>query len=538
MTIGHTTGPLGQKPVPRKDRVFDNYRAQIQRRFTDITVDERTRLFTTDVEDLFTTFLKALPDYERQYHNCNACRRFINTFGALVSIAPTGELFSPVWSRIGVPEPYAAGVKAMLDRLEKARITGVFFSDVKVWGTPVTGEWTHYAISLPVGRINTNRAHTAFQLSAEKTEDFKNVRRALTEFTEKKLEVAVDILKSDTLYRGDKLLGGAEWLLKCKRLFSNTKHRAKAMNLLWREISLAPAGFCHPRSGMLSTLLSDLEAGLPFATVKANFEKKMAPLHYQRPQAAPTIGNIAQAEKLVERMGLKASLQRRLARLDEAELFWEPKQYAAKGGVFGHLLENPLLHSLVTTNVPQHISAEKFVEKVLPTADSILLRVLNMHYPFVTLTTARDPSAPPLFAWDLDERRNPVAWYVHVTGSSPWAFGLSSSSWVDVLGISKHPAQWRGGSSLHGTGIVLFLKGAKDEAFYRSGLAIFPECLRPELHGVRATLEAFSKDGQLGDCVGQTATGLIITKGRADLNYEVLVSEKNIQRKFIIDRWE
>ncbi|MFK5282546.1 hypothetical protein ACI3PL_23585, partial [Lacticaseibacillus paracasei] len=48
-------------------------------------------LFTTDAEDLWGLYLGTFADpTERQYHNCHACRQFVERFGALATIGDDG----------------------------------------------------------------------------------------------------------------------------------------------------------------------------------------------------------------------------------------------------------------------------------------------------------------------------------------------------------------------------------------------------------------------------------------------------------------
>lgn len=56
---------------------------------------------------------------------------------------------------------------------------------------------------------------------------------------------------------------------------------------------------------MIGTLLDDIASGMSFDSVSRRFAEKMHPLQYQRPQAAPSAGNIAQAEKIVEKLEFK-----------------------------------------------------------------------------------------------------------------------------------------------------------------------------------------------------------------------------------------
>ena len=110
------------------------------------------------------------------------------------------------------------------------------------------------------------------------------------------LAQALKLLKSEALYRSEKVLGQAQWLYDLHRALPSRRNRD---HVLWRAVAAAPAGFCHPRSSMIGTLLEDLAAGMPFDDVSRRFAEKMHPLLYQRPQAAPSAGNIAQAEKIV-----------------------------------------------------------------------------------------------------------------------------------------------------------------------------------------------------------------------------------------------
>ncbi len=89
---------------------------------------------------------------------------------------------------------------------------------------------------------------------------------------------------------------------------------------------------------MIGTLMEDIQAGLRFAEVKAKFDAKMDPLLYQRPQAAPSAGNIAQAEKVVQALASAGALQRRFARLKDIQALWTRRvsRCPPSGGVFAH----------------------------------------------------------------------------------------------------------------------------------------------------------------------------------------------------------
>lgn len=131
------------------------------------------------------------------------------------------------------------------------------------------------------------------------------------------MQQAVHLLQSDALFRSDKVLGPAQWLLELKQAIDNAPARKR--NITWRYVATAPAGFCRPESTMIGTLLDDLEAGMPFEQVANRFRQKMDPLKYQRAQALPSAGNIQQAEILIEKLSGARALKRRFAREDELQ---------------------------------------------------------------------------------------------------------------------------------------------------------------------------------------------------------------------------
>src|SRR6202012_264762 len=126
------------------------------------------------------------------------------------------------------------------------------------------------------------------------------------------------------------------------------------------------------------------------------------------------------------------------------------------------------------------------------------------------VVTAVDPDAPPLLQWDYEEARNPFSWYVWHGCSMPSNWGLPAGEWVDATGVMLKPSRWGDAirQSHQGNGAIVVLKGAKETR--EPGLVLFPECLRSDLHSVRATIEAFSKSRQAEGAEEGSANGLMI----------------------------
>jgi hypothetical protein len=540
MNVSSSTGDASAN-----EEAYETFRARVAARFAS-NVGGGAPLFTTDAEGLFEAYLGALPESFR--HSCSSCRRFFDRHGGLVLIGEDGRARSPVWSVEDVPEPYQAAVEAVLHRVRRAAVTGVFRATEPVWGTPETPfsakwgrAWTHLAVTPPPSMIHASGLLTAGQAMAEKREAYATVARALEAFSRPLVEQALTILRAEALYRSEKVLGQAEWLAKLHADREGLAGPARD-NVLWRAVATAPAGFCHPRASMIGTLLADLAEGLPFDEVARRFADKMHPLQYQRPQAAPRAGTIAQAEQIVATLNAAGALARRFARVDELEALWRPSSTVpssttpSSGGVFAHLRPREAPAAGGVQLPPTTITWVKFRDTVLPTAEAIAFHARAKADSYTALVTAANPDAPPILQWDRPSRRNPVSWYFWHGGSMPEAFGLRSNTWIPVTAVTLKPSQW-GDEPLahHGEFALFVLEGAKDTR--TSGAALFPEFLRSEFHGVRSVLEAYSRTAKIEGIEQSSACGIALQKG-STWDQRFHVTTRSGTREYVLDRWD
>lgn len=532
------------------DHEYDAYIARIALRFEGTVKHDLEPLFTTDAykrhdTTLWNAYLNSFPPEQRQFHNCSACRHFVQRYGTLVTIKD-GRTTPAVWNEEDAPELYRPAIAAMARLVRRAKVTGIFMSEATELGQATTRTevctWHHFSVRNPFPY--KERGKTAKQAMAARREDHHTVARALAEITPAMLTQAVTLLQTESLYRSEKFLGPVQWLLKVSEERRGLTGELRN-NALWRAIAAAPAGFCHPRSSVIGSLLEDIEAGLPFEDVRRRFAAKVAPTQYQRPQAAPTAGNIAVAEKLVEQLGIAPSLRRRFARLDDIlEKLWEPKPARAQrsdeyGGVFGHLKPKGERAPEAMRIPPMVMTWEKFARTILPMAEAVELLV-PMRGSFSALVTAAVPDAPPILQWDLPERRNPLSWYLYSGGTMASQWGLVSGNWAKVTAIALEPPQWFGGHPSHtGQGALFVIEGAKDTMVGSAGLGLFPECLKSELREVRATIEAFSKAGTIEGLEEAGACGLKVKKGQVcTAHVRVFGPAGTLAIEYQIDRWD
>jgi hypothetical protein len=521
------------------DAEYHAYINRMAAHFRRASEDGTRPLFTTRTVGMWERYLNSFTDpAERQYHNCNACRRFIERYGGLVTIDKNGGTESAVWNLMEVPERYKAAVFGMGDHVQHAQISGVFITDEQALGTRTTGPWEHFAIEVPEALIHDNQNPlTPGQVAAEKAHDFRILMVALQQIRREHVEAAVTLLGSESLSRSEKVLGQAVFLDRLMFLRERVSGLART-NLVWRAVATAPEGFCHVRGNMIGTLLEDIAAGKPFDQIARAFNAKMDPMQYQRPQAAPSAGAISAAERLMEKMGAAGSLDRRFARMDEVVAVWRPpvkEEEAPAGGVFGHLKPKGAVEVHLDLP-PQRVTWEKFQRKILPEVVRIQVQAPNVG-PYCALLTAADPEAPPILQWDSPEKRNPVSWYQYHRGSHAQHFNLRGGAWYDVPVVTMAPWMWSGAFEHMGEAVLLLIEEARETQ--RSGNGLFPETLRSEFHGIRAVIEAYSRGALVGGFGEPHAAGIALTKGNQwGAVIRVWSEGSTIPVPYVLERWD
>jgi hypothetical protein len=523
---------------PRADDDYDGFLAHVGKSFLESCGNGTEPLFTTNADGLWDLYLGSFTDpADRQHHTCHACRHFIQRFGGLVAIDSDGRTAPAVWFEDGTPEHFRPAVAAMAQAVRRAKVTGVFISSDKTWGTPQTGTWRHLAVRPPAGMLVRRALRTAGQVMAEKREDYGTVRRALAEFGPAHLETALALLRTDSLYRSEKVLGQAQWLAEMHAARAAVRGVARD-NATWRAVATAPAGFCHPRSSMIGTLLEDIAAGKDFDDVSRAFAAKMHPLAYQRPKAAPAAGAIAAAEKVFQQLGAAGSLARRFARVDEVKALWRPQPQrqdeAPSGGVFGHLRPKGAPEPSAMRIPAQTMTWTKFERDVLPGADRIEIQAPGAGN-YAALVTAVDPDAPPILQWDHEDARNPVSWYVYSGGSPAAQWGLTGGRFHDVAAVTLKPSMWNGGHEHQGKGVLFLIDGARETR--NASACLFPEILKSEFHGIRSVIEAYSHRASIEGLGEPHAAGLMLIAG-SSWNVTVRVWSGARPLEYRMDRWD
>lgn len=518
MSISTVTAPA--KRIERDSRLLSK---QIETHFASL----KGPIFETDAStsQIWTSYLGGFSSTDAQFHDCKCCRRFVEKYGGLAVVGDDGLLTPAIWDEETASDHFRASVAASARIVKRSKPTMPFLSEESTYGTPNAGGFPHIAVHPPANRVfRTLALNNAFQTASLKREEYHSVKQALIDFGSDVCASALSVLEHGNFANAQAVVSQANFLVGLHKTRDSVQGDERKDNLVFRAVAAAPSGFCHPRSSMIGTLLSDLAEGKTFEEAKAAWNAKMDPSQYQRAQAAPTAGAIKAAEEAVAKLGATSALKRRFAKLEDiGETVWLPRVESAlsapsqtSGGIFASVIPKPkgkesTAVAKVNVQIPETtMTWVKFAQMVLPKALNIELLVPTSGS-FCALTTQVHDDARPILQWDSQERRNPVALYIYTNGSPASQWGLAAGSFSKVTAITTRPSQWFGDKFAHQSkGIVIVLDGARDSG--KLNLALFPSTLRDEFHGMRSVIEAYSQAEKLQGVEDASACGVLLSQ--------------------------
>jgi hypothetical protein len=134
--------------------------------------------------------------------------------------------------------------------------------------------------------------------------------------------------------------------------------------------------------------------------------------------------------------------------------------------------------------------------------------------------------------------RNAVSWYFYSEGSTAAQWGMTAGAWAPVSAVFLSPHEWQEPSRFAHQGMHAFfaVEGCRDAR--NPGLALFPEILKAEFHGIRAVIEAYSNRGVLETGEGNTANGLAFARGEHPNSLTLRVRAAGGAAVYTLDRWD
>lgn len=377
-------------------------------------------LFLVDLskDELWEKYLESFPAEKNKIYrvrkemDCSCCKSFIRHFGNVVGIQDN-KIVS-FWDFHTDDDTYEPVLRAMEELVKSSLIANVFVTKDSQFGTEKSLEyledktvhtWNHFHINIPNGMI-----HKQSSSVNEKMGEYRDVRnvfkRSLEEISKDSVQEVLDLISEQMLYRADEWKSNLEKFALLQKEYKKLKTVKEKENYCWiKSMEVGPA-IGKIRNHSIGTLLIDLTNEVDTDEAVKRYESIMAPTNYKRPRAIFTKKMVEDAQKTIEKLGLKDSLGRRHSKISDITInnvLWAnrnaKKAMKNADSVFEELKEEVAVNPKQFENI-QGINIDTFLEK-LPNVKSldILLESRNEGN-LMSLVSPVNKDAPSLFKWD------------------------------------------------------------------------------------------------------------------------------------------
>lgn len=378
----------------------------------DVDKDEMWELYQDSFEPKYNKIFR-----ERREHDCSCCRQFIRNIGNAVVIKD--NKIQTIWDFETNDAEYQPPLNALSQYIESKAVSDVYITKFKKIGIDNNLEqledktilkWEHFFLELPDKFVDkSNRSEGDIKGSLR---DTRNVfKRSLDEITEDSLLTVLELILSNTLYKGSEWKTILTEFLKYKKEYSKLKTEIAKHNYTWTKSVSVGNVIGKIRNHSIGTLLVNISEGMDLDTAVKKYEVIVAPSNYKRPKAIFTKKMLEDAKNTVNELGYANSLSRRYATLDDINvnnILFSNKDSAKRidgMGVFDDMSKEIAINPKKFSKV-EEISISDFVENVIPTAKELEVFLENKHSSnMVSLIAPENKDSKSMFKWN-----NPFGW--------------------------------------------------------------------------------------------------------------------------------
>lgn len=399
---------------------FTEMRDRLISNFNEMTKDA-THLFevSVDKDEMWNTYLDSFPAgtneiyRERREHDCSCCRQFIKTIGNAVIIKD--KVVSTIWDFRTDDTTFQPVLDAMSAFIKRHAVSDIYVSKLKKIGTMQNyeelengqmKEWSHFFLELPDKFVDrSNRSEGDIRGGFR---DTRNVfKRSLDEIDMESLDTILELITSNTLYKGEEWKSVLTEFRKYKKDYDKLTSDADKELYAWEQSVKAGIAIGRIRNHSIGTLLVNVSEGMDLDTAVKKYEQIVAPANYKRPKEIFTKKMLEDAKKTITELGYMDSLGRRFATLDDItvnNILFSNKDSAKRidgaDDIFGEM-EREATSSPKKFSKVEEIPVDKFVSDVLPTASEVEAYFENKHVGnMVSLIAPKNKDAKTMFKWD------------------------------------------------------------------------------------------------------------------------------------------
>ncbi len=399
---------------------FTEMRNRLMANFNEMTRGvEHLYVVSLDKDKLWNLYLDSFPAGKndiyraRREYDCSCCRGFIKNMGNVVKIKD--GVVSTIWGFRTDDDTYQPVLDALDSYVKSCAVSDVFFSNVGHFGTlenyetDVTGrvhKWEHFFLNIPQ-KFMVPRGRSVPDVQGD-YRDVRNVfKRSLDEISMEALDTILELIASNTLYKGEENKSTLALFRKYKTAYDKLATDEQRELFAWEFAPKAGAVVGKIRNHSIGTLLVNVSEGMDLDLAVRKYEQIVAPSNYKRPKEIFTKKMLEDAKKTIEELGYMDSLGRRFATLDDITvnniLFSNrdsAKRISGAMDVFDSMAQD-IRRKPKSFDRVEEVPIEKFISDVLPTAKEIEAYVENRHSGnMVSLIAPQNKDAKSMFKWN------------------------------------------------------------------------------------------------------------------------------------------
>ena len=398
---------------------FSEFRQLFQKNFEEM-IKDADHLFEIEIDkdEFWNLYLDSFPAgtneiyRERREYDCSCCRQFIKNIGSAVVIKD--NKIRTMWDFTTGDSTFQPVIDALNSYLIAKAVTNVYISKLSKIGTnknfeEVNGkvtEWNHFYLELPNKFVDKSYRSTGDIQGGFR--DTRNVfKRSLDEIDMDALDIILELITSNTLYKGEEWKAVLTEFRKYKKAYDKLSTDTEKELYAWEQSVKAGIAIGRIRNHSIGTLLVNVSEGMDLDTAVKKYEQIVAPANYKRPKEIFTKKMLEDAKKTITELGYMDSLGRRFATLDDItvnNILFSNKDSAKRidgaDDIFS-AMEREATSSPKKFSKVEEVPIDKFVSDILPTASEVEAYFENKHVGnMVSLIAPKNKDAKTMFKWD------------------------------------------------------------------------------------------------------------------------------------------
>ena len=399
---------------------FTTMRNMLMEHFAEMTKDA-THLFEVNVDkdEMWNLYLDSFPAgtneiyRERRWHDCSCCRQFVKTIGNAVVIKD--NKITTIWDFRTDDSTYQPVLDALSAFIKSHAVSDIYVSKFNKIGTlqnyeEMEGghmhEWTHFFLDFPDKFVDRSSRSEGDIKGGFR--DTRNVfKRSLDEIDMDALDTILELITSNTLYKGEEWKGALTEFRKYKKEYDKLATDEEKNNFAWEQSVKVGIAIGRIRNHSIGTLLTNVSEGMDLDTAVKKYEQIVAPSNYKRSKPIFTQKMLEDARKKITNLGYLDSLPRRYARLDDItvnDILFSNKDSAKRidsaTDIFGELAKSAKGGNAKKFSKVEEVTIDTFINDILPTASEVELYLENKHSSnLVSLIAPQNKDSKSMFKW-------------------------------------------------------------------------------------------------------------------------------------------